>query len=252
MRRRGFDFGEFEITKREILASISIIAILLIIGFVISGKISNYILDRNEKYNKAVKIEDSDLFEYGMKTNIGDAFIYGDLIAVDTVSYPEIGGEYMYVEKIEEHYNMHTRTVTTTDSKGKTHTRTETYWSWDYAGSEEQKCLEIMFLEQRFDSNKVDLPSAGQRRSVNFVTENGLYNILAQSRMEIARSWRRVVHDELINMRKEKGRNIAEQFEEWDHAMDNIYFDEETGQLMQSVTVPGGDVIQIPYEKEEE
>lgn len=36
------------------------------------------------------------------------------------------------------------------------------------------------------------------------------------------------------------------------HAMDNIYFDEETGQLMQSVTVPGGDVIQIPYEKEEE
>ena len=53
-------------------------------------------------------------------------------------------------------------------------------------------------------------------------------------------------------MRKEKGRNITEQFEEWDHAMDNIYFDEETGQLMQSVTVPGGDVIQIPYEKKEE
>ena len=94
--------------------------------------------------------------------------------------------------------------------------------------------------------------SSRSERSVNFVTENGLYNILAQSRMEIARSWRRVVHDELINMRKEKGRNIAEQFEEWDHAMDNIYFDEETGQLMQSVTVPGGDVIQIPYEKEEE
>lgn len=77
MRRRGFDFGEFEITKREILASISIIAVLLLIGFVISGKISNYILDRNEKYNKAVKIEDSGLFEYGMRTNIGDAFIYG-------------------------------------------------------------------------------------------------------------------------------------------------------------------------------
>lgn len=62
MGRRGFDFGEFEITKREILASISIIAVLLLIGFVISGKISNYILDRNEKYNKAVKIEDSGLF----------------------------------------------------------------------------------------------------------------------------------------------------------------------------------------------
>ena len=31
------------------------------------------------------------------------------------------------------------------------------------------------------------------------------------------------------------------------YAMDNIYFDEATGQLMQSVTTPGGDVEQIPY-----
>lgn len=99
MKNRGFDFGDFEITKREILASISIIAAMLLIGFVISGKISNYILDRNEKYNKAVKIENSDLFEYGMRTNIGYAFVYGDLKAVDTVSYPEIDGEYMYIEK---------------------------------------------------------------------------------------------------------------------------------------------------------
>lgn len=111
------------------------------------------------------------------------------------------------------------------------------------------ECLKCAKKDEKL---KLPLVVAGQRRSVNFVTENGLYNILAQSRMEIARSWRRVVHDELINMRKEKGRNIAEQFEEWDHDMDNIYFDEETGQLMQSVTVPGGDVIQIPYEKEEE
>lgn len=160
MRSRSFDFGDFEITKREILASISIIAMMLLIGFVISGRISNYILDRNEKYNKAIKIENSDLFDYGMRTNVGYAFVYGDLKAVDTVSYPEIDGKYMYIEKIEEHYNMHTRTVTTTDSKGKTHTRTETYWSWDYAGSEEQRCSEIIFLGHVFPSNKVDFPSS--------------------------------------------------------------------------------------------
>lgn len=159
MKNRGFDFGDFEITKREILASIFIIAVMLLVGFVISGKISNYILDRNEKYNKAVKIENSDLFEYGIRTNIGYAFVYGELQAVDTVSYPEIEGEYMYVEKVEEHYNMHTRTVTTTDSKGHTHTRTEVYWTWDYAGSEEQICSEISFLGHIFTSNKVDLPS---------------------------------------------------------------------------------------------
>lgn len=145
MKNRGFDFGDFEITKREILASISIIAMMLLIGFVISGRISNYILDRNEKYNKAIKIESSDLFEYGMRTNVGYAFVYGDLKAVDAVSYPEINGEYMYIEKIEEHYNMHTRTVTTTDSKGKTHTRTETYWSWDYQEAKNKDVRKLHF-----------------------------------------------------------------------------------------------------------
>lgn len=96
---------------------------------------------------------------------------------------------------------------------------------------------------------KLNLPMvvAGQRRSVSFVNEHGLYSILSQSRKEIARAWRRVVHDELINLRRTKGFDISEQFDEWNNAMDNIYFDESTGQLMQSVTTPGGDVEQIPY-----
>lgn len=41
------------------------------------------------------------MFQYGMDTNVGNAFVYGDLKAVDTVTYPEIGGEYMYVEKLK-------------------------------------------------------------------------------------------------------------------------------------------------------
>ena len=97
--RRGWDFVDFEITKREILASVSIIAIMLLIGTLLSAKISNWQMDRNEKYNKAVKIENNtDLFRYGMDTNVGNAFVYGELKAVDTVTYPEIGGKYMYVE----------------------------------------------------------------------------------------------------------------------------------------------------------
>lgn len=94
-----FDFYDFDITKREVIASISIIAIMLLIGVLIGDKISDWQLDRNEKYNKAVKIETQDLFEYGMRTNIGNAFAYGDLLAVDTVTYPEIGGEYMWVKR---------------------------------------------------------------------------------------------------------------------------------------------------------
>lgn len=153
-------YGDFKITKREVIASISIIAIMLLFGFLISGKISEANLDRNEIYNKAVKIESTDLFEYGMRTNVGNAFVYGDLEAVDTVTYPEIGGEYMYVEKVKERYTMHTRTVHYTDSNGKSRTRTETYWTWDRVDYEDLKCKEITFCEVKFDSNKIDIPGS--------------------------------------------------------------------------------------------
>ena len=160
-RRNGFDFGDFEITRREILASVSIIAIMLLIGVLIAGKISDYQLDKNEKYNKAVKIESQDLFEYGMRTNVGNAFVYGDLEAIDTVTYPEIDGEYMYVKKVKERYTQHTRRVAhtrTVNGKTSTYYTTETYWSWDYAGSEELKCNEISFSGITFKSSKIDIP----------------------------------------------------------------------------------------------
>lgn len=160
-RKRGFDFGNFEITKREILASISIIAIMLLIGVLIAGRISDYELDQNEKYNKAIKINTQELFEYGMRTNVGNAFVYGDLKAVDTVTYPELDNSYMYVEKIKERYTKHTRQVAhtrTVNGKSQTYYTTETYWTWDRVSSEEQICKEISFLGHIFTSDKIDFP----------------------------------------------------------------------------------------------
>lgn len=125
-----------EITKREVIASISIIAVMLIIGVIIHGNISEKIMDSNEKYNKAIKVEDEELFKYGMRTSVGNAFVYGELEVLDPVTYSEVGGEYSYIEKVKEEYTMHTRTVTYTDSNGKTQTETETYWTWDEVGSE--------------------------------------------------------------------------------------------------------------------
>ena len=149
---------DFEITKREVLASISIVAVLLLIGVLISGKIEEYQTDKNAVYNKAIKIDSKDLFEYGMRTNIGNAFVYGDLVAVDPVTYPEIGGSYMYVKKIKEEYTIHTRTVTTRDSKGRTHTHTETYWTWDEVSREHIQCNEVSFCGVIFDSEKIEMP----------------------------------------------------------------------------------------------
>ena len=159
--RKKFYIGDFEITGREIIASISIIAIMLLFGVLIHGKISEYQMDKNEIYNKAVKIESKDLFQYGMDTNVGNAFVYGELKAVDTVTYPEIGGEYMYVEKVKERYTRHTRTVTYTDSNGKSRTKSEVYWTWDRVGSEDKMCNELSFCDIVFGSNKIDIPGTG-------------------------------------------------------------------------------------------
>ena len=114
----------------------------------------------------------------------------------------------------------------------------------EYSEGNTWKLLELCEHDE-----KLNLPMvvAGQRRNISFVTERGLYNILAQSRKPIARKWRRVVHDQLIEMRRSQGRDILQQFDEWDRLLDDLYFDEETGILMQSVTIQGGDVIQVPY-----
>lgn len=114
----------------------------------------------------------------------------------------------------------------------------------DYSDGNVWKMLEMCEADEKLT---LPLVVAGQRRPVNFVTETGLYNVLAQSRKPLARAWRRVIHEELITMRKEHGNDIVKQFEDWNHQADSIYFDEEAGMLMQSVTVPGGDVEQIPY-----
>lgn len=159
--RGRFDFGNFEITKREILASVSIIAIMLIIGILISNKISEYQMDKNEIYNKAIKIDNKDLFQYGMDTDIGNAFVYGDLKAVDTVTFPEIGGQYMSVTKVKEKYTMHTRTVTRTRRVGKTtqvYTTTETYWTWDKVDSWKQHCDKVTFLGIEFNYGDIYKP----------------------------------------------------------------------------------------------
>lgn len=157
-RKNGFDFGDFEITRREILASISIVAVMLLIGILISNKISEHQLDANEVYNKAVKIDNTDLFQYGMDTNVGNAFVYGDLVAVDTVTYPEIDGEYIYINKTEKRYERHEREVIKEDSDGNKYTETEIYYEWDVEETDSKHANEIMFCGLVFPYSKINLP----------------------------------------------------------------------------------------------
>ncbi|MDO4285248.1 MAG: hypothetical protein Q4C60_07900 [Eubacteriales bacterium] len=156
-----------EITKKEIIVSTAIISFMMIIGLFISDEIENGKNEKNAEYQKAIHIQNAELFRHGMNTNVGNAFVYGDLEAVKPVTFEEIGGNYIYVRKVEEHYTMHTRTVTTTDSKGRTHTTTQVYWQWDYAGEEEIVCKEITFCGENFSVEKISMPEAHYLQTIN-------------------------------------------------------------------------------------
>lgn len=65
------------ITKREVLFSIVIIALMLTIGFVLSDKINDNVLDKYKEYDTALQIDnDAEMFKYAMKTNLNNAFVY--------------------------------------------------------------------------------------------------------------------------------------------------------------------------------
>ena len=88
------------------------------------------------------------------------------------------------------------------------------------------------------------------------VNEIGIYEALYASRRLEARKFRRWSASVMKKLRAKVG---LEQYEVMkmtdpeiqdniDNILDTLFWDEETGRLMQSVTVQGGDVEQIPFE----
>lgn len=101
------------------------------------------------------------------------------------------------------------------------------------------------------------------------VNEMGIYQCIAGSRSTEAKKFNKWYPQMISKLRKGIGleeymafdmmdekvqKHVDEQLDkyvpEFDPFLDNIFFDEETGMVMQSVTLPGGDVEQIPYEGE--
>ena len=154
-----------EIKKREVLFSAIIVLVMIAVGFLISGAITEHMQREAEKYTTAVRIEDATQFTYGMKTDFGNALVYGELQAKEPVTDPALEGEYLTIRKVREEYTMHTRTVTYTDSNGKTRTKKETYWTWDYAGSWDQGSEMVMFLGCEFKTERLHLPEGDSIRT---------------------------------------------------------------------------------------
>lgn len=152
-----FECGEFDITKREIISSFGLLAIMITLGIVISGAISDNIERAKKEYNQAIQIDSPELFEYGMETSVGNAFVYGQLRAVDVVTFDEVGGQWLWIEKELEEYTRHEKQVEHTDSKGNKYYTTEVYYSWDYVSSKIKHSEKITFLDHEFDYDQINV-----------------------------------------------------------------------------------------------
>lgn len=86
--------------------------------------------------------------------------------------------------------------------------------------------------------------------------ELGIYKLIFKSDCLEANKFKRWSATVMQKLRRQVG---LEQYEvmrmmepeiqdDIDHILDTLFYDEETGKLMQSVTVQGGDVEQVPFE----
>ena len=74
-----FDFGTWDITVRELIAAPTIIGVLIILGFVIAGKIDNKVQEQNLIYNSAPHVETIEDFKDRLATDKRPIFASGHL-----------------------------------------------------------------------------------------------------------------------------------------------------------------------------
>lgn len=117
--------------------------------------------------------------------------------------------------------------------------------------------MERVCVETSEDGSN-DIRSRGENKTrwMIAVNELGIYEALFASRRLEARKFRRWSASVMKKLRAKVG---LEQYEVMkmtdpeiqdniDNILDTLFWDEETGRLMQSVTVQGGDVEQVPFE----
>lgn len=115
----------------------------------------------------------------------------------------------------------------------------------------ERVCIEVS------EDGLNDIRSRGKNKTrwMIAVNEVGIYEALFASRRLEARKFRRWSATVLQKLRKQAGLEQYEVMrmtepeiqEDIDHILDTLFYDEETGKLMQSVTVQGGDVEQVEF-----
>ena len=154
-------FENFKVTKRETLVAIAITLALIGLGIIISEAIKNNVNESNEKYYKALKINnDEEMFKYAIKTNVGYTLASGTISAINGISFDELDGIYLSIKKVKEEYRKHYReekhTRIKSDGTEEIYYTTEEYWTWDYVEEEKIHVDKFNFLGVDFDYDTIE------------------------------------------------------------------------------------------------
>lgn len=155
------EFENFKVTKRETLVAIAITLALIGLGIIISEAIKNNVNESNEKYYKALKINnDEEMFKYAIKTNVGYTLASGTIRAINGISIDELDGIYLSIKKVKEEYRKHYReekhTRIKSDGTEEIYYTTEEYWTWDYVEEEKIHVDMFNFLGVDFDYDTIE------------------------------------------------------------------------------------------------
>lgn len=155
------EFENFKVTKRETLVAIAITLALIGLGIIISEAIKNNVNESNEKYYKALKINnDEEMFKYAIKTNVGYTLASGTIRAINGISIDELDGIYLSIKKVKEEYRKHYREEKHTRIKSggteEIYYTTEEYWTWDYVEEEKIHVDMFNFLGVDFDYDTIE------------------------------------------------------------------------------------------------
>lgn len=143
---------------------IAVLTILPIAGILLAAylKVRKMRSDtqRSAELRKAVHLDNRDMFCYGMDTDVGNAFVYGELRAVDPVSVPALYGEYYCISRVEEEYVEKTRYVTESvyrNGQMETERKEETYYEWEEISTKRIHCRRVTFMDVEFPYEKIPL-----------------------------------------------------------------------------------------------
>lgn len=155
------EFENFKVTKRETLVAIAITLALIGLGIIISEAIKNNVNESNEKYYKALKINnDEEMFKYAIKTNVGYTLASGTIRTINGISIDELDGIYLSIKKVKEEYRKHYReekhTRIKSDGTEEIYYTTEEYWTWDYVEEEKIHVDKFNFLGVDFDYDTIE------------------------------------------------------------------------------------------------